>query len=161
MSCSVGCRCGSDPVLLGLWCRLAAAAPIGPLAWEPPYAASVALERQIIRIRIITKGCFQASMIFRENKESHNFLTFSSKPFGGINTCPLSSGVEIDLDAKLPRMLTIPKPRTLVSQHVVLRLQTNPLTSWDSVPTFGKIRRVALISSVQQCSHGSRATVYI
>ena len=26
-----------DPVLLWLWCRLAAAAPIGPLAWELTY----------------------------------------------------------------------------------------------------------------------------
>ena len=24
-SCGVGCRCGSDPLLLWLWCRLAAA----------------------------------------------------------------------------------------------------------------------------------------
>ena len=28
-----------DPALLWLWCRLAAEAPIGPLAWELPYAA--------------------------------------------------------------------------------------------------------------------------
>ena len=28
-----------DPVLLWLWCRPAAAAPIWPLAWELPYAA--------------------------------------------------------------------------------------------------------------------------
>ena len=36
-----------DPALLWLWCRpAAAAAPIRPLAWEPPYAAGVALERQ-------------------------------------------------------------------------------------------------------------------
>ena len=27
-----------------LWCRLAAAAPIHPLAWEPPYAAGAAQE---------------------------------------------------------------------------------------------------------------------
>ena len=27
-----------DLALLGLWCRLAAAALIGPLAWEPPSA---------------------------------------------------------------------------------------------------------------------------
>ena len=27
-----------DPALLWLWCRLVAAAPIRPLAWEPPYA---------------------------------------------------------------------------------------------------------------------------
>ena len=38
VSCGVGCRCGSDPVLLGLWRRLVATAPIRPLAWEPPYA---------------------------------------------------------------------------------------------------------------------------
>ena len=45
MSCGVGHRHGSDLVLLWLWCRLAAAAPIGPLAWEPPYAAGTALKR--------------------------------------------------------------------------------------------------------------------
>ena len=38
----VGCRCGSDHALLWLWCRLAATAPIVPLAWEPPYAAGAA-----------------------------------------------------------------------------------------------------------------------
>ena len=36
MSCGVGHRCSSDPALL--WCRLAAVAPIQPLAWEPPHA---------------------------------------------------------------------------------------------------------------------------
>ena len=50
----------SDPVLLWpvtllsvlriwrcceLWCRPVAIAPIGPLAWEPPYAAGVALKK--------------------------------------------------------------------------------------------------------------------
>ena len=30
--------CGWDPALLWLWRRSAATAPIGPLAWEPPYA---------------------------------------------------------------------------------------------------------------------------
>ena len=44
MSCSVGCRRGSDPKLLWLWHRLVATAPIGPLAWEPPYAAGTAQE---------------------------------------------------------------------------------------------------------------------
>ena len=43
MSCGVGCRHGSDPTLL--WCRLEAAAPIRPLAWEPPYVTGVALEK--------------------------------------------------------------------------------------------------------------------
>ena len=36
-------RHGLDPILLWLCCRPgAAAAPIGPLAWEPPYAAGAA-----------------------------------------------------------------------------------------------------------------------
>ena len=45
VSCGVDRRCGSDPVLLWLWRRPVAAAPIGPLAWEPPYAMGAALEK--------------------------------------------------------------------------------------------------------------------
>ena len=44
MSC--GRRCGLGPALLQLWCRLAATAPVQPLAWEPPYAGDAALKRQ-------------------------------------------------------------------------------------------------------------------
>ena len=44
MSCGVGHIWGSDLVLRWLWCRPAAAAPIGPLAWEPPYAVDAALK---------------------------------------------------------------------------------------------------------------------
>ena len=44
MSCGVGHRRGSDPALLWLWRRPVATAPIQPLAWELPYAASVALK---------------------------------------------------------------------------------------------------------------------
>ena len=46
VSCSVGCRCGSDPVLLWLWSRLAAIASIRSLAWELPYAMSATLKRK-------------------------------------------------------------------------------------------------------------------
>ena len=46
MSCGVGCKHGSDLVLLWLWCRSAAVALIGPLAWEPSYAAGTALKSQ-------------------------------------------------------------------------------------------------------------------
>ena len=46
MSCGVGHRRGSDPALQWLWSRPAATALIGPLAWEPPYAVSMALKRQ-------------------------------------------------------------------------------------------------------------------
>ena len=40
-----GSRTGSDPKLLRQWHRSVAAAPIQPLAWEPPCAAGAALER--------------------------------------------------------------------------------------------------------------------
>ena len=46
MSYGVGHRRGSDLVLLWLWCRLVAAAPIRPLAWELPHAAGAALKKQ-------------------------------------------------------------------------------------------------------------------
>ena len=47
--CELWCRSqmqlGSHIALLWLWCRLVATAAIGLLAWEPPYAAGVALKR--------------------------------------------------------------------------------------------------------------------
>ena len=46
MSCGVGGRQGSDPALLWLWHKPEATAPIGPLAWEPPYAAGAALKKK-------------------------------------------------------------------------------------------------------------------
>ena len=45
VSCGVGHRRGSDPALLWLWCRQAATALIGPLAWEPTYAEGATLEK--------------------------------------------------------------------------------------------------------------------
>ena len=49
MSCGVGCRCGLD--LAWLWCRPEAVALNGPLAWEPPYAAGVALKKNTYGLR--------------------------------------------------------------------------------------------------------------
>ena len=46
MSCGVGHRRSSDPTWLWLWCRLAATAPIGLLAWEPPCAVGMALKSE-------------------------------------------------------------------------------------------------------------------
>ena len=46
MSSGVGHKCGSDPVLLWLWQRLATAALIQPLAWQPPYAMGAALKKR-------------------------------------------------------------------------------------------------------------------
>ena len=45
MSCGGGGRQGLDLALLQLWYRPAAVAPVLPLAWEFPYAASAALKK--------------------------------------------------------------------------------------------------------------------
>ena len=45
MSCGVGHRHGLDLALLLPWHRLEATALIRSLAWEPPYAVGVALEK--------------------------------------------------------------------------------------------------------------------
>ena len=57
MSCGVDCRNGSDVALLWLWCRLAAVAPIQPLAWQPPYATGTAVKRQKTKKTKERKGC--------------------------------------------------------------------------------------------------------
>ena len=44
---SVGCRCNSDLVLLWLWVRPVAAAPIGPLAQGLPYTEGPAMQKEI------------------------------------------------------------------------------------------------------------------
>ena len=44
-----------NPALLWLWCRLAAVAPIQPLAWELPYAACATLKRQKTKTNKQTK----------------------------------------------------------------------------------------------------------
>ena len=52
VSCGVGHKPGSDPVLLWLWCRPTATTPIQPLAWEPPYAMGATLKiKQIKKIK--------------------------------------------------------------------------------------------------------------
>ena len=45
VSYGVGHRHSLDPVLLWLWCKLAATALIRPLAWESPCAVGAALEK--------------------------------------------------------------------------------------------------------------------
>ena len=47
----VGSQLGFDLTLMLLWLRSAALALIGPLAWEPPCAAGMALKKQKIKIK--------------------------------------------------------------------------------------------------------------
>ena len=46
MSCRVGHRHSLDATLMWLWCRRAAAAWIGHIAWELPYVMGVALKKK-------------------------------------------------------------------------------------------------------------------
>ena len=46
MSYGAGLRHGLDPVWLRMWHRLAAAAPVQPLAWELPYATGATLKKK-------------------------------------------------------------------------------------------------------------------
>ena len=63
MSC-VGCRQGSDPAVLWLWCWSVAIAPTGLLAWEPPYATGAALKRQ----KTFKKKKLFEKMLYRQGK---------------------------------------------------------------------------------------------
>ena len=64
MSCGVGHRHSPDPKLLWLWRGLVAAAPIRPLAWEPPYAVGAALEKSK-----------KKKKKRQQNKTKHQYLT--------------------------------------------------------------------------------------
>ena len=56
MSCGIDYRHSLDLVRLwSVWCRSAAAAPMGPLAWELPYAAGRALKKK--KKKILTIIC--------------------------------------------------------------------------------------------------------
>ena len=64
MSCGVGGRCNSDPVLLWLWHRPAAVTLIQPLAWELPYASGVTLKKKKKKIdykAAVIKTVFRSS----------------------------------------------------------------------------------------------------
>ena len=73
MSCGVGCRCSLYLALQWLWRRPVATAPIGPLAWGPPYAAVVALKRAK------NKNKPKKSTVWKGNKTLHFIVKKSDK----------------------------------------------------------------------------------
>ena len=69
MSCGVGRRHGSYPMLLWLLlrCRPAATDPIQPLTWELPYSVGVALKKK--RQKKKSKGIYlMLSVLLKINK---------------------------------------------------------------------------------------------
>ena len=73
MSYSIGRRRSSDLMLLSLWCRPAAVAPVELLAWDPPYAAGVALKSKkkekkiLLNIHVCMYACM--SMLFLKKED--------------------------------------------------------------------------------------------
>ena len=69
MSCGVGCRHGSDPVLLWWRCRPAGAAPIQPLAWESPYTMGMALKRQFLKMQFFHYEAIVSKTVWYRQRE--------------------------------------------------------------------------------------------
>ena len=74
MSCGVGRRHGSDPVLLWLWHRLAATTPIEPQDREPPYAVEANKEKK--------------------KKKKRQSMTKEARIYSGEKIAPSISGAE-------------------------------------------------------------------
>jgi len=87
VSYAVGCRRGSDLVLLRLWYRLAALSPIRPLAWERPYATGMALKSKKEKKKILpprnkqTRLCLSWLQVFHCAKSSLVFAVNDSRDF--------------------------------------------------------------------------------
>ena len=61
------------------WCRLAATAPIQPLAWELPYATDSAIERKKRKKKFNTLKLYELTLInviWEEEKVEHRKTTF-------------------------------------------------------------------------------------
>jgi len=105
MSCGVGCRRGSDPALLWLWCRPVAIAPIGPLAWESPYAAEAAQE---IAKRQKKKRMWEATSTGQTLLSVSRGLRASSMPalVGGPRRCSgICCGPGSDEEGRMQEMM--------------------------------------------------------
>ena len=74
VSCRVGRRCGSDLGLLWLWSRPAAAAPVGPLAWELPYAAGATIKEKKKVTPDFTTKTVPAIKFGRKRRQSTDIL---------------------------------------------------------------------------------------
>ena len=82
MSCGVGHRRGSDPVLLWLWCTPADVALTQPLTWELPYAVGAALKSQQ-RQKIKIKNLKEENKV----KYPHYFQSPRHAPRGMVSLC--------------------------------------------------------------------------
>ena len=85
MSCGVRSRHGSDPMLLWLWRRPAAVAPIPSLAWELPYATPAALKGKkrggILRVELKSSNGQKKKIKKIKKNPSSSFILVSWKNY--------------------------------------------------------------------------------
>ena len=98
VSHGVGRRCGSDPALLWLWCRPAAAAPCRPLAWERPCVLGAVLKQQPTKLKSssfsVAGRTMNEKQLKRETAESTPcvFSAASSSDIEMPSRLPISGG---------------------------------------------------------------------
>ena len=81
MSCGVRRRLGSDLVLLWLWCRPAAVAPVRLLAWELSYAAGAALKSKTKQSKRIENVLKTHGLLVSGSMENSLFTASAEKSF--------------------------------------------------------------------------------
>ena len=108
MSCGVGHRCGSDLVLLWLWCRPAAIAPIGCLAWGPPYASGAALKTPKKKKKKKINSCKCLKKKKRDGMHPYLLLSSNHLLLGGpLETPPLHRIVPSAKTSSSPSLRTL------------------------------------------------------
>ena len=143
MNCGVGCRRGLDSTLLWLWRRPAAAAPIRPLAWEPPCAASAALKKKKKQAKQNKKSSFLGLQNKALNPQRHQRSFFRESPPPNetdlhVNLySPVSSAAAHLPHLTFPDLLGSPHLRSLLSPSAPSKPCSSHLPcadSWSSPP---------------------------
>ena len=75
MSCGIGQRRSSDPMLLWLWCRPAATTPIRPLAWDPPYVSGAAPPKKNQKKTNKKESYLSPSYLFLKSYQVPNYFS--------------------------------------------------------------------------------------
>ena len=151
MSSGVGQRSASGPTLLWLWRRPAAAAAlIGLLAWEPPYATDAALQGQKTKKKKKKK-----------NRNKHvtqaqvygcpTSLLFNEKCSRMLSNHPKAKGRGPGSDNLLPSPACFSCPRCCVRAHaVIIQHKQQGCAERGQIPLFARPASKLPSASVQE-----------
>ena len=119
VSCGVGCRRSSDPVLLWLWLRPVATALIRPPAWEPPFPMGAAQE-MAKRQKKKKKRDGHVLLLSASNPTSNSVLGMGRAPRSTVNSEDASDP---------PGSVALDSARSSASPESLFLLQLNRLLS--------------------------------